>query len=298
MKGAVLLGHPRSGTTLLRRLLNAHSNVASQPETHLLSACSRFIESEETAGGVDMGVLSGLEFAGFSQEQTLEDLRRFAFRYLDSYAQRQGKSRWVEKTAFDLYHLDGIETLCADKVKFIGIIRHPLDVAVSSEAFCSAAGIYPKEMHRYIKQCSQPIEAFVQSWIETTNALISLGERRPNDCIICRYEDLVEAPEEVLKQILAFLGEPFESEMLIRAFQELGTLGFGDHESYKVSSVHSGSVGKWKALPAQQIAKMSILVNPLLEKCGYDLIDGCRIDTIEEARRRYLNSLVIHAGKS
>ena len=296
-KGAVILGHPRSGTTLLRRLLNAHSQIASPPETHLLSACSRFLETNETAGGVDMGVLSGLEFAGFKQDDVVKKLRELAFTYFNTYAEQQGKSRWVEKTAFDIYHLSTIESLCQNQALFIGIIRHPLDVAVSSESFCAAAGVYPKDMHSYIRRYPQPIEAFVQSWIDTTNALISLGQRQPDNCIICRYEDLVEAPQEILKEILEFLGEEFEESILEKAFIEFGALGFSDHESYKVDAIHSKSVEKWRSLPTQQIAKMSKLVNPLLEQCGYSKIDDYELQTNEESRRGYLNSLLIHAAK-
>ena len=148
-KGTILLGHPRSGTTLLRRLLNAHSNIASPPETHLFSACGRFLQQDHTADGVDMGALSGLEFAGFAQRDILADLRELAFNYLNKYTQRQGKTRWVEKTAFDIYHLNEIELLCEDQVTYLGILRHPLDVAVSSKEFCDAAGMYPREMHTY-----------------------------------------------------------------------------------------------------------------------------------------------------
>ena len=43
----VLLGFPRSGTTLLSRLLDAHPEISCPPETHLLSAASRFL-SEQT----------------------------------------------------------------------------------------------------------------------------------------------------------------------------------------------------------------------------------------------------------
>ena len=165
-RGTLLLGHPRSGTTLLRRLLNAHTQIAAPPETHLFSACARFIEADVTAQGVDMGVLAGLHFAGFDDESVVERLSEFAFEFLDEYASRQGKQTWVEKTAFAIFYLSEIERLCGDRVFYLGIIRHPLDVAVSCKNFCDATGLFPKPIHKYIRQYSQPIEAFVRSWID------------------------------------------------------------------------------------------------------------------------------------
>jgi hypothetical protein len=297
-RGSIILGHPRSGTTLLRRLLNAHSRIASPPETHLFSACARFIERDHTADGVDMGVLSGLQFAGFESDQVLRNLREFAFQYLDQYTNSQGKSHWVEKTAFDIFKLDEIEALCCDDVSYIGIIRHPLDVAVSSREFCDAAGMYPKDMHKYIQRYSQPIEAFVHSWIDTTRSLIDLGERRSGDCIICRYEDLVENPDDILSEVLGFIGEEIEEGQVSKPFKESGTIGFSDHKSYQVSRIHSDSLKKWHGLPSHQVARLADEINPLLELCGYDAIDGTGIENHHECRRRYLNSLMVHANKS
>ena len=97
--GTLVVGHPRSGTTLLRRLLDAHPDIAAPPELHLFGACARFLRSERNAAGLDIGVLSGLAFAGFPDDEVLSALRAFAFGFLDDYAARHGKRRWVEKTA-------------------------------------------------------------------------------------------------------------------------------------------------------------------------------------------------------
>ena len=71
-KGVVILGHPRSGTTLLRRLLGAHSRLHGMPETHLLGACARFLDGDETADGLTLSVLTGLHFLGYGDDAVLE----------------------------------------------------------------------------------------------------------------------------------------------------------------------------------------------------------------------------------
>ncbi len=295
--GALILGHPRSGTTLLRRLLNAHSAIAAPPETHLFSACARFLQSDQTADGVDMGVLAGLHFAGFEDAEVRARLRAFAFSYLEAFAARQGKPRWVEKTAFDVFHLSDIEALCEDQVFYLGILRHPLDVAVSCKEFCDAVGAYPAPIHAYVQRYPQPIEAFVRSWVDTSNALIELGSRRSSRCLICRYEDLVDDPEGVVGEILDFIGEEAEPDLLVAAFKGLETLGFSDHKSYQVGKVHGRSIDRWRSLPRPQIGRLAPIVNPLLDQFGYDPIDPSAPLSVNELRHRYVTSLTIHAGK-
>lgn len=292
-KGIILLGHPRSGTTLSRRLLNGHSNIASPPETHLFSACSRFLESERTSSGVDIGALSGLNFAGIKDDVVLEKLRQFAFSFLDDYAAREGKLRWAEKTAFDAFHIQNVEKLIREHAFYIGIVRHPLDVAISSINFCDSLGFYPKEMHKYISQYQYPIEAFTRSWLEVCEDLIELKEKYPDNCRIFRYEDLVSNPQATLTDILSFVGETYEENILIDSLSSDTSLGFGDHKSYQTSKVHSESVGKWHKIPNYQRQLVAPLVNPMLEYFNYPTIEENEEVSIDESRQQYLKGLSI-----
>ena len=51
-RGVVIIGTPRSGTTLLRRILDAHPAIACPPETYLLSGAARFLHEESFAQGL------------------------------------------------------------------------------------------------------------------------------------------------------------------------------------------------------------------------------------------------------
>ncbi|MDF1734671.1 MAG: sulfotransferase [Minwuia sp.] len=285
-KGVIVLGHPRSGTTLLRRLLDAHPALAAPPETHLFSAAARFIKADMTAHGVDMGVLAGLEFAGFSDEIVLDRLRSLVFSFLDDYARAQGKQRWVEKTAFDIHHVDAIQRICGERVHYLGVIRHPLDVAVSCKDFCDAAGTYPEGLYQYIQKYPQPIEAFVNSWIDTTRSLMQLGEKFPETCMICRYEDLVVDVEGVLGELLSFIGE--EPGPTLGQLGGTDVLGFSDHRAYETDQVVDDRVSKWQGLPGAQIARLAPQLNPLLEACGYEQLDGDMQVDASAARRSYV----------
>jgi amino acid adenylation domain-containing protein len=296
-KGIVLLGHPRSGTTLTRRLLNSHSRIASPPETHLLSACGRFLESEKTISGLDIGALSGLNFAGIDDTEVLKKLRQFAFSFLDDFTLREGKQRWAEKTAFDAFHIKNIQHFIGQHALYIGIVRHPLDVAMSCIKFCDSMGFYPKDMHKYIVEYSHPIEAFVHSWLDVSKDLISLQGSNQENCQIYRYEDLVSNTESTLTQLLSFVGEDFEEQMLVKGFSSEKQVGFGDHKSYQSRQVHNDSVGNWSNIPQYQLQKVASLLNPTLEHFGYPVLEQTENVSVAVARKQYATSMKIVAQR-
>ncbi len=291
--GIIILGHPRSGTTLLRRLLDGHSRIACPPETHILSACARFLHAEQTAQGVDMGVLSGLNFAGIPDDSTLSELREFAFSFLERYATSQHKPRWAEKTAFDAFHAERIVQLCAEHALFVCVVRHPLDVAISTKEFCDSMGMYPDVLHEYIKKYPQPIEAFAHSWLDVTRQIEALCKRNPDRAIILRYEDLVESPDTTLHNLLEFLGEKYEPQMLDRGLAGSRQLGFGDHKSYSSKEVHSASIDRWRTLPDFQVSSLAPHLNPMLAQFNYPLLSTLGNVDIEYSRQHYIRNLNI-----
>jgi len=135
MKGAIVLGSPRSGTTLLRRLLDSHPDLSCPGETFLFRGCARFIEHDTISGGFDYGVLGALEGLGYSREDVLTRLRRFAVEFYEELARKDGKSMWIAKTAVDSFYMNQIEELFARHAKFICVLRHGLDVVCSMDEF-------------------------------------------------------------------------------------------------------------------------------------------------------------------
>ncbi|WP_299390732.1 sulfotransferase [Pelagibius sp.] len=295
ISGTIILGHPRSGTTLLRRLLDAHPEIAAPPETHLFGAAARFLAADVTAEGTDMGVLSGLEYLGFEESETLDRLRALCFGFLDDFARQSGKRFWAEKTAFDAFQIPMIERLCGDRVRYLGILRHPFSVAVSCREFCDAMGSYPQVLHHYVRRWPQPIEAFLHSWIDVSEALVALGQRRPQQVLILRYEDLVDDLTGSLTDILGFMGADTDTGFAEGALARVGDLGFSDHKSYQSSSVHTNSRDRWRELPMPQVARLAPLAADWLERLGYPPLETGPAPDFQEARRRYLHSLGHHA---
>jgi protein-tyrosine sulfotransferase len=293
--GIVVLGFPRSGTTLLRRILDAHPSIACPPETYVLQAAARFLHEESFTHGLKIGVLSGLSYAGFSDVEVIDRLRSFAFGFLSESATRQGKARWAEKTAFDAFHLDAIRKLCEGHVRFVCLQRHGLDVASSVEDLVHKTGGYVEELHAYVRRYSEPLQAYAHAWVDCANALDDLAQR--DDAIDLRYEDLVRDPETVVRRVLAFLDEPWQDGLLERALASAGQVGFGDWKTYARKEIDTASIDRWRRWPGPAQVRLAEICNPTLERLGYPRVEAQAEDD-DDARRRYELGLLINRMKA
>ena len=292
-QGIIVIGPPRSGTTLLRRLLNAHPDIACPGETNLLSACARFLSSERIAEGVDIGVLTGLSYAGFGPEEVIRRLREFVFAFHEEHARREGKRRWAEKTAFDSFHLDRIEALCGDQAYFICMIRHGLDVACSIQELCEKNQTYLSELHEYVKRYPRPLEAFAHVWVDLTTGIREFVQRHPDSAVMMRYEDLIANTQAEMARVIEFVGESWNPKMLERAMQDTQGIGLGDWKTYARSDIDGGSIDRWKQLSRATISQLGRIVNPTLGACGYAPVEVEDRIGEGEARRRYELGLLV-----
>jgi hypothetical protein len=160
-----------------------------------------------------------------------------------------------------------------------------MDVACSLQELVDRTGGYVQELHDYLRRYPQPLEALSRAWVETATAVADLADEDANAMAI-RYEDLAAEPEAVVKQILEFLGEPWEDGLIQRALDETGQVGFGDWKTFGRPTIDTSSVDRWKTLPRQTIVHLARICNPLLERLGYDAVPSTE-DDAEEARRRY-----------
>jgi hypothetical protein len=298
LEGIIVLGAPRSGTTLMRRMLNAHRNIACPGETFLLSSCSRFLRSDHLADGADMGVLSGLSFAGFDSDRVLSDLRNFAFSFPREYARRQGKARWAEKTAIDAFYLDKIDRLCGEHAYFICLLRHGLDVASSCNELVETNGAIPLELHQFVRDNNKLLEAYCQAWVHATNAILDFAERHAENSVVCRYEDLVDDPETALRNVLGFVGEEWDDGLMSRAFDDKDSVGIGDWKTYRSGQVINKSIDRWQKLSPAVLQQLAPIANTTLQRCGYDSIQTEGPGTDDDARRRYELGLLIQSPRN
>ncbi len=207
----VIVGAPRSGTTLLRFMLDAHPSMAIPPETGFLMQAKFIPEGVEGARGALFDLITNFPAAGptwddfgLTHEQlrdALETVEPFdvadglrAFYRL--YAAQHGKLRYGDKTPLYCAHLDAIrETL--PEARFLHIIRDGRDAALSLRPLWFAPG--------------QDIATLAGEWKRLVMAARAAAGK---DYLEVRYERLLTETEPVLREVCEFIDLKFDPAML------------------------------------------------------------------------------------
>lgn len=215
-----IVGPGRSGTTLVRSLLSAHSRICVTPETH-------FLKTAEAHGGLVHGKPADVEafWAQYAASPRFKDLgvdadrcRRLAeaggeptmrsvfAALLTAYGERCGKPRVGEKTPGHWRWLDEIEA-CFPDARTILLRRDPRAVVASQ---LKTPWGKPNGGGLFLESRAARVALYAKEWRDLfTSGLVD----RPS-VLVVGYEALVADPERETRRICAFLDEDFEPAML------------------------------------------------------------------------------------
>lgn len=254
-----MVGNHGSGTTMLRVALNNHRNIFSYPmETRIipyyLKKAEKLgnLENVETYEGLWNDFRSEYTFLKANgglpvpmpanwkeQKREISTIVDAVFKY---FAQHESKTRWCEKTPMHALHMTALHKTFPG-AKFIHVIRDGREAAAS---FHRRWGYSPKLT---IYRWKRVIE-------ESHRQSLCLG----NSYYEVRYEELTNDPERYLKEICAFLDEPFDKAMLTIPRQTRNLL--------QGTIVENSN--KWERyFDANQIAKLEGIAGKALHDLGY-----------------------------
>jgi hypothetical protein len=282
----VILGFPRSGGTLLRRILDQHPEISCPPEPWLTTACARFLE-DAPSDGIPIGVRTGLGFAGIAEAEVTAALREILFRFHGQMA--AGKPVWVEKSGFDVFHLPALADLLAGHAGFVALVRHPLDVIASNLDLAARMGRYLPEMQPYLARFPAPVEALAEAWADRTEALLAFVAAQGDAARLYRFEDLLAAPEATLTPIYTLLGvTPQTALQISAAVAAPARPGLGDWKTHAEAGLNPAPVGRWQKAMSRRVAGgLMARLAPLMSRLGYDVLPVPRIPTRAEAIRQF-----------
>lgn len=287
----IILGFPRSGTTLLARLLDGHPDISAPPETGLLSAAGRFLKELTDVEGPPVGVLTGLGFAGIPAEEVHAALRAMIFGFHERIA--AGCRIWVEKTATDLFHLETLEPLLMGHARFLCITRNPLDVVASNADLARLMGARLPELHAMTRGGNAEYDGIARAWIDRQTALDDFAGRNQDACLSLRYEDLLAEPEAMLGRILEFAGLTGDlaadpARMIAAAFSDSARIGLGDFRINETAGLRPPVENAWrKRLPRAAASRIVPMLAPMLAKHGYSVPKVPPVASRDQAIRQF-----------
>jgi hypothetical protein len=204
-----IVGIARSGTTLLRMMLDAHPELTIPPETHfipkVIEACAEDGDRRERVVELltnhrrwpDFG-LDAQEFSRRVAELPSPLVAGDVLRaFYGLYAEQQGKPRWGDKSPSYVRRMPKIARSLPE-ARFIHLIRDGRDVALSQ-----------MEVHHGAAEAREVAE----SWVNGITKARRQAQRVPR-YLELRYEDLVTDPEPILREVCEFVELPFDPVML------------------------------------------------------------------------------------
>jgi hypothetical protein len=244
-----IVGSPRSGTTLLRKVLDRHPALAICGETRFYGdvyarrrifgdlsdfrnrrrLVEQFLSTVRAKRiGVDPARLRAKLLSDANSYQALFTC------ILEYYAETRGKKRCGEKTP---HHAFFTETLCEwfPGAAIIHLVRDPRDVVASLQLRPWA-----------------PSSVVNNAWMWV---LFNRGARRSSHrpgYLLVHYEKLVTHPEQELMRICAHVGEDYAASMLARADAATGPYSWPQHASGPVTTER---LEKWREqLDAKEVS--------------------------------------------
>ncbi|WP_328836617.1 sulfotransferase [Streptomyces europaeiscabiei] len=225
----------RSGSTLLRMLMNAHPRLHSPHELH--------IRRLEVGYGsrLSQKAMSALDLERGDLEHLLWD------RVMHRELVRSGKDFVVEKTPSNAFVYERIRD-CWPDARFVFLLRHPVSIAQSWHEGDPDKRTYDEaaaDALRYMKAVDKARKALTGHTV--------------------RYEDITAEPEKEMRRLCDFLGIAFEPAMLDYGRKDDAQVvkGLGDWRD----KIRTGQVQSGRALPAED--DIPEILRPMCRAWGY-----------------------------
>jgi hypothetical protein len=270
-----VIGAPRSGTTMLERMLSAHSMVQGGPEPHLLTPLAHLGVWAKVDKAPYDHILAAQAQKGFVAQlpRGEADYWDACRAYCDTLYGRhmeacgEGRAICLDKTPAYALILPFMQKVFPDG-KFVVLTRHPIAM------FSSFANSFFDGDYRVANEHNPLINRYVP-------ALAAFLRQTDTPYVHVRYEDLVKDPETHFQRICEYIGIPYEAEAIDYGKADgdgggkvkgLGDpIGVGQH-----TRPTTASVKKWVAELATDAEKRKLIERALaavdpadLETIGY-----------------------------
>ncbi|MFI7215852.1 sulfotransferase family protein [Micromonospora maritima] len=269
----LIIGTERSGSNLLRLVLNSHPHITVPHPPHFMHYFASLapaygdLRRDRNRRALVRDAQRLLRRHIHPWEHPIDEERVFAqagpsvfgvvAAFYEEYRRAEGKPRWGCKSTFTVHHV--AEVLAEyPRARFIWLVRDPRDVAASAK--------------RSVFNHFHPYRTALLWSRQQELAAAALARHGPEVVHLLRYEDLVADPEPVLRRLCEFLDEPFEPAMLAHhrspAAQRTARLSQSWHNTDR--PINTDSVGRHlRGLSPTESRQVVLAAGPMMRRLGY-----------------------------
>ena len=281
----IVLGVRRSGTTLLRVMLDRNSQLAVPDESYFLPQLAHRQGNHPDLDEFldDLRRLPTLREWELSPDDVRERLRpgmtlgEAVGAVYETYAAGRAKARWGDKTPMYMQYLPLLERLFPDAL-YVHLIRDGRDAALSFLQM--PEGVVTKTW-------AHPTDAagFACQWRTEVSAARQLGRRvGAARYLELRYEQLVADAEGELRRICTFADLAFEPEML--AYAGSVDVSQKPHQQ-SLRRPPTPGLRNWRnAMSPEDVAAFQEVAADLLANLGYELAEAAPQEPTARGKRR------------
>jgi tetratricopeptide (TPR) repeat protein len=246
-----VVGFPRSGTTLLEQMLDAHPSLQSMDENPFFDSLADTLRRHDPRILDDLSVLRQFD---------CDELRKRYYLLVSERISRVEGTQLIDKNPLNMLWLPLIYRLFP-KAKFILALRHPCDVILScymqnfrSASLAAACTTLERLAHAYVEVMTQ--------WLADIEVL------QPS-VMLSRYEELVADPSRQADRLASFLGLEDAAPMLrfdqhARSKNYIGTPSY----SQVIEPVNRKGLGRWHRY-RREFEPLLPILEPMMRHWGY-----------------------------
>jgi hypothetical protein len=291
-----IVGNDRSGTTMLRLIVDRGPDAAVPPESMFLTDYAPAFEAGEPRDAAaadelmrrvwehpkvrlwELGTAPPAVPAGLLGADAYRFIAAAPF---EAYAARHGKPRWGDKTPHYVHHVDHLLRLWPG-ARFVVLVRDGRDVALSLR-----------------RMPFGPNNAWAASqwWARGIRAGARAQAEHPGAVLTVRYEDLAERPAEEVRRVCEFLGLSYSDAMLELEHVDPARI-VPDQAAWfptLFDGINTSAVGRWRReMGARDRRIFAALAGAELAQLGYDVepAAGPALSARQERMFRYHNELM------
>ena len=264
-----ILGVPRSGTTLLRMMMDSHPEIMCGPEAPWITnqqldwapslrSLTLFLTRNE------WGAVKA--FKGVEKDLIYQLMANFIDEIMSASARSHGKIQWAEKTPRNIIALPFLYQLFPH-AKFVHIYRDGRDVALSTIGKWKTIPVSDKKVKNNYRNA-------LQRWVDWNQKFWKDAEKVSLNYISLKYEDLATSPQQEMARLLDFIGVEW-SDMLLSPYaqeHDIVTMkGEGMQTFFNRKSIDTASLYRWKKeLNWFQKRTTKSIAEETLSKLGYE----------------------------